>query len=105
MLLVYPIREVGRLFPLLVGVVLAGSGTGRGGPWGLIGGGVAISLGLLRWFTTAYRITAAQIQVRRGVLRRQVVSVSLDRVRTVDVSVPPLHRPPDLPTFTPGPRL
>ena len=92
MLLVYPINQVGRMLPLLVGVVLAGSGTGRGGPWGLIGGGVAISLGLLRWFTTAYRITAAQIQVRRGVLRRQVVSVSLDRVRTVDVSVSAMHR-------------
>src|SRR5262249_31485895 len=39
MLLVYPINQVGRMLPLLVGVVLAGSGTGRGGPWGLIGGG------------------------------------------------------------------
>jgi len=92
MLLVYPIREVGRMFPLLVGVVLAGSGSGRSGLWGLIGGAVAIGTGLLRWFTTAYRITSAQVQVRRGLLRRQVVSVSLDRVRTVDVSVSVMHR-------------
>ena len=92
MLLVYPIREVGRMFPLLVGVVLAGSGSGRSGLWGLIGGAVAIGTGLLRWFTTTYRITSAQVQVRRGLLRRQVVSVSLDRVRTVDVSVSVMHR-------------
>jgi putative membrane protein len=92
MLLVSPVRELGRLLPLLVGVVLAGSGTGRSGLWGLAGGAVAISLGVLRWFTTTYRITAAQIQVRKGMLRRQVISVSLDRVRTVDVSVSAMHR-------------
>ena len=92
MLLVSPVREVGRLLPLLVGIVLAGSGTGRSGLWGLAGGAVAISLGVLRWFTTTYRITAAQIQVRKGILRRQVISVSLDRVRTVDVSVSAMHR-------------
>ena len=92
MLLVYPVREVGRLLPLLVGIVLAGSGTGRSGLWGLVGGAVAISLGLLRWFTTTYRITTAQVQVRRGLLRRQLLSVSLDRVRTVDVSVSAMHR-------------
>ncbi|HKF19661.1 MAG TPA: PH domain-containing protein [Candidatus Dormibacteraeota bacterium] len=92
LLLVYPIREVGRLLPLLVGIVVAGSGTGRSGLWGLAGGAVAISLGLLRWFTTSYRIAASQIQVRKGLLRRQVISVSLDRVRTVDVSVSAMHR-------------
>src|SRR5262249_11387854 len=82
----------GRLLPLLVGIVVAGSGTGRSGLWGLAGGAVAISLGLLRWFTTSYRVAAAQIQVRRGLLRRQVISVALDRVRTVDGSVAAMHR-------------
>jgi putative membrane protein len=92
MLLVHPVREVVRLFPLLVGVLVAGSSTGRGGLWGLTGAGVAIALGLLRWFTTSYRIADERIQVRRGVLRRELVSVSLDRVRTVDISASPLHR-------------
>jgi putative membrane protein len=92
MLLVNPVREVVRLFPLLVGVLLAGSSTGRGGLWGLVGAGIAIALGLLRWFTTSYRIADGRIQVRRGVLRRELVSVSLDRVRTVDITASPLHR-------------
>src|SRR5262249_32746216 len=42
--------------------------------------------------TTSYRIAATQIQVRKGLLRRQVISVALDRVRTVDVSVSAMHR-------------
>jgi putative membrane protein len=92
MLVVHPIREVGRLLPVLVGVLIAGSRTGRGGLWGLVGAGVAIGLGLLRWFTTTYRVAGGQLQVRRGLLRRHLVSVALDRVRTVDISASPLHR-------------
>jgi len=92
MLLVHPVREVVRLFPLLVGVLLAGSSTGRGGLWGLVGAGIAVAIGLLRWFTTTYRVAGERVQVRRGVLRRDLVSVSLDRVRTVDITASPLHR-------------
>jgi putative membrane protein len=92
MLLVHPVRELVRLLPVLAGVLLAGSSTGRGGLWGLTGASIAIGLGVLRWFTTSYRIAGERIQVRRGVLRREMVSVSLDRVRTVDISASPLHR-------------
>jgi putative membrane protein len=92
MLLVHPVREVVRLFPLFVGILLAGSSTGRGGLWGLVGAGIAIALGLLRWFTTSYQVAGERIQVRRGVLRRELVSVALDRVRTVDITASPLHR-------------
>jgi putative membrane protein len=92
MLVVHPVREVGRALPVLFGVLLAGSSTGRGGLWGIAGTGIMVTFGILRWFTTTYRVTAEQVQVRRGVLRRQLVSVSLDRVRTVDVSASALHR-------------
>lgn len=92
MLVVHPVREVARLFPVLVGVVFAGSSTGRGGLWGLVGAGIAIGLGMLRWFTTTYRVAGGQVQVRRGLLRRRVVGVPLDRVRTVDISASALHR-------------
>ena len=92
MLVVHPIREVARLLPLLVGVVFAGSSTGRGSFWGLVGAGMAVALGLLRWFTTTYRVAGGQVQVRRGLLRRRGVSVPLDRVRTVDISASALHR-------------
>jgi putative membrane protein len=92
MLLVHPVREVVRIFPVLVGVLAAGSTMGRGGLWGFTGAAIAIGVGLLRWFTTSYRIAGERIQVRRGLLRRELVSVSLDRVRTVDITASPLHR-------------
>lgn len=92
MLVVHPVRELLRLLPLLAGVLVAGSSSGQGGSWGLLGVGVAVALGLLRWFTTMYRVTADQVQLRHGVLNRRLVGVPLDRVRTVDISAPPLHR-------------
>lgn len=92
MLLVHPVRELVRLFPLLLGILVAGSSTGRGGLWGLTGAAIAIALGMLRWVTTSYQVADERIQVRRGVLRRELVTVSLDRVRTVDISASPLHR-------------
>jgi putative membrane protein len=92
MLFVHPVRELARLFPVLLGAVFAGSSTGQGGLWGLLGAGIAIGLGVMRWFTTGYRIAGGVIQVRRGLFRRQVLTVSLDRVRTVDITASALHR-------------
>jgi putative membrane protein len=51
-----------------------------------------MGIGLLRWFTTSYRVIEDQVQVRRGVLRRQRLAVPLDRVRTVDLSAHAMHR-------------
>jgi putative membrane protein len=92
MLLVHPVQELLRMAPVLLGVVLAGSRNGRGEIWGLSGVVIAVLLGLLRWFTTSYRVDAEQVQVRSGVLRRSVLSARLDRVRAVDVSANPLQR-------------
>jgi putative membrane protein len=92
MLLVHPVQEVLRAFPALVGVFLAGSGSGNGERWSLLGVAVAVALGLTRWFTTSYRVGADQVQVRRGLLNRRVLSVPRDRVRTVDVTAHALHR-------------
>ncbi|WP_338200920.1 PH domain-containing protein [Candidatus Nephthysia bennettiae] len=92
MLVVHPVRELARLLPLLIGVMFAGSSSGRSTLWGLVGAGIAIGLGVLRWFTTTYRIAGGQVQVQRGLLRRRLLSVPLDRVRTVDVSASALHR-------------
>jgi putative membrane protein len=92
MLLVHPVQEVVRAMPALVGLVVAGSGSGQGGRWALIGVALAIAAGTLRWFTTRYRVTPEQVQVRRGLLRRSLRAVSRDRVRTIDVSANPLQR-------------
>jgi len=91
MLLVQPVREVARFLPVLVGLVVAGSAGGLGGLQ-LAGVAVPILLGVARWVTTTYRISAGRVELRRGLLSRRVLSVPLDRVRTVDLTAPAVHR-------------
>ncbi|WP_345363737.1 PH domain-containing protein [Actinoallomurus liliacearum] len=92
MLLVHPVQELLRAWPVLVGAVVVGSTGGHGSWWSLGATGLVILGGLLRWFTTSYRVTAEQLQVRKGLLRRQVLTVPRDRIRTVDVTAHALHR-------------
>jgi putative membrane protein len=92
MLLVHPVREVGRFLPILVGVLVFGRSGDSGGLWGLFGVAVPVVLGLARYLTTSYRISDSRVEVRRGLLNKRVVSAPLDRVRTVDVTASPIHR-------------
>ena len=93
MLAVHPVREVLRAWPVLIGVLFLGARSDvGGGVTGLIALGAVIVVGLLRWFTTTYRVSAEQVQVRRGLLRRETLTVPRDRVRTVDITASPLHR-------------
>ena len=93
MLLVHPVMELIRFLPVLIAIVFIGSSSGHGGSyWGLIGLGVGIVLGLLRWATTQYRVTQTQVEVRRGILGRSVLTVPRDRVRSVDLTSHFLHR-------------
>jgi putative membrane protein len=91
MLAVHPVQEAIRYLPVLVGVLFIGS-NGEGHFWSLLGLGLAVAAGLLRWFTTTYRITPTHVHLRRGLLRRQEVSVPRDRVRSVDLTARPLQR-------------
>lgn len=93
MLLVHPVKEVVRLFPALIGIVVAGRATGGDGPaWTMLGIAVPVGLGVLRYFTTSYRISGGRVELRRGLVNRHVLSTPLDRVRTVDVTASPIHR-------------
>ena len=101
MLLVHPVREVGRFLPVLIGLLLFGRGS-DGGTWALIGIAIPVALGLLRYLTTSYRLTAGRVEVRSGLLNKQVVSTPLDRVRTVDLTASPIHRALGLVTLRVG---
>jgi putative membrane protein len=94
MLLVYPVRELARAIPALIGLVVAGRAVGNGGYWWF--GPVAVvgvmAMSVLRWATTRYRITPEQVQLRTGLLQRKTVATPTDRVRSVDVTASPLHR-------------
>src|SRR3954452_9845863 len=86
MLLVHPVREVTRYLPVVIGFVVFGRAADPGGYWGLVGVGVPVLLGILRYLTTSYRLTPSRVEVRHGLLTRQVLSAPLDRVRTVDLT-------------------
>src|SRR4051812_1564223 len=91
MLLVHPIQEIPRALPALISVIVAGSASGHAW-WGLASLVIVMAAGVLRWFTTTYRITPHHVQVKRGLLRRRTLSVPRDRVRTVDVEARAMHR-------------
>jgi len=88
---VAPAQEVVRFIPLLIVAVIAGGGGNR--PfWVLATLAAVIGVGVLRWITTRYRLTAERIELTSGLLFRKHRSVPRDRVRTVDVMAKPLHR-------------
>jgi putative membrane protein len=91
MLLVHPIREVIRFLPVLIVFAVARTAAG-GDAWQLFGVTIPVALGLLRYLTTSFRITAGRIELQRGLLNRHVLSTPVDRVRTVDLTSSPIHR-------------
>jgi membrane protein YdbS with pleckstrin-like domain len=91
MLLVHPLRELIRYLPIILVALIAGS-VGEEPWWVYVLSGLGILVGVLRWFTTSYRITNGHVQIKRGILNRQLLSVPRDRIRSVDVDSTILHR-------------
>ena len=92
MLLIHPIQELPRALPALFAAFVAGSGSGQGALWSAAALAITLGLAFSRWFTTRYRITDDRVEVGTGLLRRRVLAVSRDRVRTVDVTARAMHR-------------
>ncbi|MGB7447830.1 MAG: PH domain-containing protein [Ornithinimicrobium sp.] len=96
-LLLYPVRTVGQLLVPLV-IAFLGFGRSDGGGFSLGPGafvavaGITGLLGVIPWLTTRYRLTETQIQVRRGLLNRKLLTAPLDRVRSVDLESNIMHR-------------
>ncbi|SRX92348.1 putative transmembrane protein [Mycobacterium tuberculosis H37Rv] [Mycobacterium shimoidei] len=91
MLLVHPVHELLRQLPLLIGAVVLGSTTGN--PfWTVAALVVTVLLGVARWFTTTYRIEPDEVQLRTGILRRSVLSLPRNRIRSVQTDARLLHR-------------
>ena len=91
MLLVHPVHEVLRQIPVLVGTVVLGSATGNP-MYAVAVLVVTVGIGLARWFTTSYRIGAGEVQLRRGILQRKVLSLPRNRIRSVSTDARLLHR-------------
>lgn len=91
MLIARPLNDLVRFIPGIVFLFFVGHA--RGSDWvGLIGVGVALAIGVYRWFTTTFRVTPELVQLRSGLVNRNTLTVPIDRVRTVDVTAPFLHR-------------
>lgn len=91
MLLVYPVTEIMKYIPVLLGSVIVG--TTSGNPlWTLIPVTLVAAYGVARWFTTSYRIDADHVQLRSGIVQRRTLSVPRPRIRSVDVEADLLHR-------------
>ncbi|MFD4367923.1 PH domain-containing protein [Rhodococcus sp. NPDC058521] len=91
MLLVHPVDETIKFLPVLLVSFLVGSRSGNH-VWGLAVVALSVVLGLVRWFTTTYRIGPVHVQLRRGIFQKRVLSIPRSRIRSVDVEARPLHR-------------
>ena len=75
MLLVYPLRELLRFLPVLIGLVVAGSASGgMQVRWQILGIGIPIALGLLRYVTTSFRVADGRVELKHGLVNRHVLS-------------------------------
>ncbi len=92
MLLVYPVRELVRFLPVVLGVLVAGSASGGSDWWHGLGVAFPVGLGVLRYVTTTFRVGTERVELRRGLLNRHLLSTPLDRVRSVDITASPVHR-------------
>jgi putative membrane protein len=91
MLLVHPVHEVLRQLPVLIGSVVLGSATGNQA-WPLAVLALTVAFGLARWFTTTYRIDAENVAIHDGVLRRRLITLPRNRIRSVQTDARLLHR-------------
>ncbi len=91
MLLVHPVVELVKFLPFLIGIFVLGSGGGQAW-WQVFGVAIPVALGIVRYFTTTYRITATQVELQRGLLGTKVLTTRLDRVRAVAVTSTLAHR-------------
>jgi putative membrane protein len=91
MLLVHPVQELIRFFPALIGLFVVGS-TGEPEWWQALGVAVPVLLGVVRFWTTRFRITPQQVELSRGLVSRKVLTARLDRVRAVAQTATPIHR-------------
>ncbi|CAN5616562.1 PH domain-containing protein [soil metagenome] len=96
-MLLYPVLMAFQLsVPLLI--AFFGFGQGRDGSFftgpAFLGAGAvgAVLIGVVPWWTTRFRLTDTQLQVRRGLLNRKLLTAPLDRVRSVDQESTIMHR-------------
>lgn len=93
-MLVGPLKTLRQiLVPALAALIGVGTQQPR---WLLLAAPVvlagAVGIGVLPWVTTRFRIAGDQLVVTRGLLNKTRLTAPLDRIRSVDLEAPLLHR-------------
>lgn len=97
-IMLYPVLMAGQLIVPLALALLFGVGRSGGDNFftspvflgvGAVG---AVIIGVVPWWTTRFRLTDTQLQVRRGLVFRKRLTAPLDRVRSVDLESTVIHR-------------
>ncbi|MCG7321597.1 PH domain-containing protein [Arsenicicoccus bolidensis] len=94
MLLIHPLRSLKELLPAVLPALIVGNTRSDGGNhwWNLGIGALVLLIAVITWATTRYRIADGRVQQRKGLLKRETLTVPIDRVRSVDLQASPLHR-------------
>lgn len=92
MLLIHPLQTLGQFLPVVITIIFARGGAQDSDRWELYLLPLVVLIGVLRWLTTRYRITPDAIELRRGVLFRQLTTARLDKIRAVDLTARVYHR-------------
>lgn len=92
MLLVHPINELVQFLPAVIAAFLFGDVASESRWVQVIAVLAPILLGLARYLTTSYRISPTHVEVKRGLLSRKILTAPIDRVRTVELTSPLIHR-------------
>ncbi len=92
MLLVHPVQEAVRFLPALVVVFFLGRGSDRSPLFDLGLLAVIVLYGGSKWFTTRFRVTDTQVELRSGLFERKTLVAPIDRVRSIDLSASIWHR-------------
>lgn len=83
------------MLPVVAVMVISGAGAmrvfGVAGIWLAAGAAAAIS-SWAGWYFTRFRVTAERFEQRAGYLSRTYRSIPRERIRSVDLTAPPLHR-------------
>jgi putative membrane protein len=91
MLLVNPVQELIRFFPLVIGALVVGR-SGDSNLWQLLGIVIPVAIGIVRFWITRFRITSTQVELKRSLIGTTVLTARLDRVRAVELTSTPIHR-------------
>lgn len=82
--------------PLVVAIWFMGASPNAGQLWPLIGlaafGFLGAIADAIRWLATRYRVTAAYVELKSGVLFRRHRSIQRDRIRSIDTEAKLRHR-------------